>query len=305
MLKRLMVMMAFLAATVGVCPGTAAAYNFGDYRSVTLVGKAWQALQEKDLEAVLAYTNKVLELYAGEAKKMQESLTGYAEGNNDKVFSYWALNDVATALFIQGEAYRQASMTDEAKAAYQRILDEFKYGQCWDQGGWFWKPAEASKEKLAMIESGSDLDFGDYKSVTLTTKAWTALGNKDLESVLAYTNKCLELYESKAKEMQDALTEYPWESKEKIFSYWALNDVGTCLFIKGEAYKNAGETAEAKKAFQQLVDEFYYAQCWDPQGWFWKPSEAAQQKLDEISEASSETKEPSDSSASIGSNSNS
>jgi len=85
--------------------------------------------------------------------------------------------------------------------------------------------------------------------------------------------------------MQESLTEYAWESKEKIFSYWALNDVGTCLFIRGETYKKAGNAEEAKKAYQELVDDFYYAQCWDPQGWFWKPAEAAQQKLDEISES--------------------
>ena len=99
---------------------------------------------------------------------------------------------------------------------------------------------------------------------------------------MAYTNKCLELYGKKAAEMQASLTEYPWESKEKIFSYWALNDVGACLFIKGEALQNAGNIDEAKKAYNSLVKDYYYAQCWDPQGWFWKPAEAAQQKLDDL-----------------------
>jgi len=88
------------------------------------------------------------------------------------------------------------------------------------------------------------------------------------------------MYEQKAQEMQDSLTEYPWESKEKIFTYWALNDVGTCLFIKGEAYRNAGDAEEAKKAYKKLVDSFYYAQAWDSAGFFWKPAEAAQQKLE-------------------------
>jgi tetratricopeptide (TPR) repeat protein len=243
-------------------------------------------LEENNLDEVLAYTNKCIELYTPQAKQMQESLavTGYAEGENEKIFKYWALNDIATGLFIQGEAYRKAGKMDEAKAAYAKLINEFSFGQCWDNGGWFWKPAEAAKEKLAMIESGSKLDFGDYKSETLATKAWKALADKDLTSIDAYVNKCLELYEDKAQEMQKSLTEYPWESKEKIFAYWALNDVGTRLFIKGEAYKNDGNTEEAKKAFKKLVDEFSYAQCWDPQGWFWKPAEAAQQKLDELSQ---------------------
>ncbi len=273
-----------ILASVLFWPRQASAYNYGDYRSVTLATKAWEALAKKDLEAVLAFSNKCIELYADQAKKMQESLSEYPSGSNEEIFAYWALNDVATSLFIQGEAYRNANMQEEAKTVYQRIIEEFSFGQCWDNGGWFWKPAEAAKEKVAMIESGSNLDFGDYKSTTLTVKAWEALASEDLDAVLAYANKCLELYENKAKEMQNSLTEYPWESKEKIFSYWALNDVGTSLFIKGEALKHAGKVEEAKKAYQRLIGEYYYAQCWDPQGWFWKPSEAAQQKLDELSE---------------------
>lgn len=272
-----------IAGALLVLPSVvSAAYNFGDFRSVTLATKAWEALEQNDIEAVLAYTNKCLELYSGQAKKMQATLKDYVQGTNDEIFAYWALNDVSTCIFIQGEAYRKAGMKDEAKATYKKLIDEYSFGQCYDTKGWFWKPAEGAKEKLAMLESGSNLDFGNYTSETLTTKAWKALADKDLDAVLAYTNKCLELYEAKAKEMQASLTEYPWESKEKIFSQWALNDVGTSFFIKGEAFKNAGNIEEAKKAYSKLIGDYFYAQCWDPQGWFWKPAEAAQQKLDEL-----------------------
>ena len=47
----------FLAVNINLV-GEAQAYNYGDYRSVTLVSKAWAALAEEDIEAVLAYTNK-------------------------------------------------------------------------------------------------------------------------------------------------------------------------------------------------------------------------------------------------------
>lgn len=270
--------------TSAVSTDAHAAYNFGDYRSETLTTKAWEALKEGNLDAILAYTNKCIELYAGQAKKMQDSLQAYPQGSNDQIFSYWALNDVATSLFIQGEAYRKAEKLDEAKAAYKRAVNEFSYGQAWDPQGWFWKPAEAAKEKLAMLESGSKLDFGNYSSSHLTTQAWKAMADNDLDSVLSYTKKVQELYGVKAKEMQGSLNEYPWESKEKIFEYWALNDVGTSLYIEGESLKKVGKSKEAKEAYQKLVDEYYYAQCWDPKGWFWKPAEAAQQSLDELGE---------------------
>lgn len=283
MFKKVVLTAAMLAAAVVMMnPAVAGAYNFGDFKSSTLTGKAWKALNDNDLEAVLAFTNKCLELYAGQAKKMQESLTDYPIGTPEEIHAYWALNDVATSLFIQGEAYRKAGMMNEAKAAYEKIFNEYSYGQCWDINGWFWKPAEAAKEKIAGLENPDAVDFGDSASSTLVSKAWKALADKDLAGVEAYTNKCLEMYAEKAKEMQKSLTEYPWESKEKIFTYWALNDVGTALFIKGEAYRNAGNADEAKRAYRRLIDEFSYAQCWDPQGWFWKPAEAAAEKVDDL-----------------------
>lgn len=258
------------------------AVNFGDFKSSTLATKAWQALDKNDIESVLAYTNKCIEMYGETARKMQADLKDYPTGKNEDIFKMWALNDVATSYYIQGEAYRKANMKDEAKEAYNKLIKDYTYGQAWDLGGWFWKPAEAAKEKLAMMEAGVNWDFGDYKSSTLTQKAWAALAAKDLNGVVAYVNKNMELYAAKAKDMQASLKEYPWESKEKTFSYWALNDIGTSLFILGEAYRTAGKKEEAAATYKKLIDEYFYAQCWDPQGWFWKPAEAAQQKLGEL-----------------------
>ena len=257
--------------------------NFGDYRSVTLATKAWQAVGEGNLEAVLAYTNKCLELYAEQARTMQAGLKEYPAGEDQKIFSFWALNDVATCLFIQGEAYRKAGQKDKAKAAFERVIKEFSYGQCYDpKNKAFWKPADGAKDKIDMMDKGLDLDFGDMTSAAIAKGAWAALAKKDLEAVKAYTDKNLQLYGQRAKEMQASLKEFPWESPEKIFSFWALNDVGTSLFILGQAYRDAGNKAEAIATFKQLVNDYYFSQCWDPQGWFWKPAEAAQQQIIEL-----------------------
>ncbi len=260
----------------------AQAFNFGDYRSSTLVGKAWEAMAKNDIEAVLAYTNKCIELYAETARKMQADLKAYPTGANEEVFKYWAVNDVATSYYIQAEAYRKANMKDESKEAYNKVVKDYSFGQTWDTKGWFWKPSEAAKEKLAMMEAGVNLDFGDYTSQQLVQKAWGSLAANDLNAVVAYANKAIELYAPKAKEMQTSLKEYPWESKEKTLSFWALNDVGTALFVLGEAYRTSGKKSEAAQTYKKLIDEYFYAQCWDPAGWFWKPAEAAQQKLGEL-----------------------
>jgi hypothetical protein len=83
--------------------------------------------------------------------------------------------------------------------------------------------------------------------------------------------------------MQEALKELPAEEpKEETFKRWALNDVGTCLFIKGEILLKKGDKKAAKEVFSKLAKDFAFAQCWDPKGWFWKPADAAKQKVVEI-----------------------
>jgi tetratricopeptide (TPR) repeat protein len=224
-------------------------------------------------------------LYAKQAQDMQNSLKDFVPADDkDKVFSFWALNDVATSLFIQGQAYLKAKKMDEAKEAFRTVATVYKFGQTWDPQGWFWKPSDAAKEKLAMIESGSDIDFGNFSSSFLTGQAWKALSNQGFDAVKIYVDKLAELYGEEAKKMQDSLVEYPWESKEKIMGYWALNDVGTAIFVQGEAFRKAGKVDEAKAAYKKLVVDYSFAQCWDPQGWFWKPAEEAQKALDDLGE---------------------
>ncbi len=286
-MKKVMMMCALVFAAAGIpfanAQQAAAPVSFGDFKSETLAGKGWKALADKNLDNVVIYTNKCLELYAGEAAKMQASLKEYPSGEPQKVFSFWALNDVATSLYIQGEAYRQAKQLDKAKVAFQRIINEFSYGQTYDPvNKAFWKPVDAAKDKISMMEKGLDLDFGNMSSATLVNRLWDSLGKKDLTLVMAYHAKLVSVYEAKAKEMQASLTEFAWESPEKIHSYWALNDVGTGYFILGEAYRQAEKKEEAVAAFQAVVNNFGFSQCWDPNGWFWKPSEAAEQKLVEL-----------------------
>ncbi|MBF0483884.1 MAG: tetratricopeptide repeat protein [Candidatus Omnitrophica bacterium] len=281
-MKKLLSIFAMFLSMTFLCSSVFAQYNFGDMKSETLAKKAWEALAKNDLEGVLAYTGKCLELYGAKAEEMQKGLTTYPTGANEKIFSFWALNDVATCLFIQGEAYHRAGKDKEAVEAYKKLVDKYSFGQTFDTNGWFWKPADAAKEKMSQIDTGLNVDFGDYSSSYLVGQAWRALPSGDVKVVTTYTDKVIELYAAKAKEMQGSLTEYPWQSKEQIFNFWALNDVGTALYIKGQVLAKAGQKDEAKAVYKTLVDEFSFAQCWDPQGWFWKPAEAAQEALAQL-----------------------
>lgn len=129
----------------------------------------------------------------------------------------------------------------------------------------------------------AEVDFGDHSSATLTAKAWNALNGGFPDDALQFVNKCIELYAAEAAKMQAALTSAPnFATPEAAGPYWALNDVGTCLFIKGQVLAKKGDKAGAKAAYEKLTRELSFSQCWDPQGWFWKPAEAAKQKLVEL-----------------------
>jgi len=262
-----------------------AKFDFGNYTSSALVQKAWASLAVNDLEAVKSYVNEINALYARKAKEMQMTLFDYVSGSNDQIFKYWALNDVGTAEFILGKAYHIAGKDREAAQAFQAVINDYYFAQCWDPRGWFWKPASAAKDALDLIKAGVDLDFGDYRSNALVQKAWGALQARKLKIVRIYVDKVVELYRDRALEMQSSLKDYTWPSlgsAKKTFSYWALNDVGTALFILGEAYHYAGKDKEASKVYKRIINEYSFAQCWDPQGWFWNPSEVARQRLAEI-----------------------
>ncbi len=137
-------------------------------------------------------------------------------------------------------------------------------------------------------EASSDaLDYGDYSSQTMTTKAWDAFNVGNYMTAIKYTDKVVEMYEERAREMQESMkTGVATRGKQpsaEVHSNWALNDVGTSYFIKGEALLKLGRNEEALAAYKTVKDQYYYAQTWDPKGWFWSPAEAATPKVIKLS----------------------
>jgi tetratricopeptide (TPR) repeat protein len=130
---------------------------------------------------------------------------------------------------------------------------------------------------IAQEHAAADLDYGDHTSVTLQVKAWEALGEAKYADAVKYADKCAELYEEEARAMQASLESKP--AKDVVNDYWALNDVGTTYYIKGEALSKMNRNAEALVAYKIVRDELYFSQAWDPKGWYWAPADAAKQKI--------------------------
>lgn len=258
--------------------------DFGDHKSSTLAAKAWDALNRNDMNAVLAYAKDCITRYATTAQQMQSQLTDYPTGSNADIFAKWALNDVGTVYYIRATGYLNNNMITEAQADFTTIVQSYKFAQCWDPAkNSFWKVGDAAADKLSALNGG--YDFGDYSSSTLVAKAWKALQANDLKGVQAYVGETLKLYAATAKQMQSGLKDYPTgtnDSHSAIFQYWALNDVGTAVFVLGQAYQNSGDKTNAIINYKLVISDYLYAQCWDPQGWFWKPADAAQTAINNL-----------------------
>ena len=112
----------------------------------------------------------------------------------------------------------------------------------------------------------------------LIVKAWEVHGKKDIEATFKYTQELVDLYKDEADKQQASLKALP-KAKNEIGVVQVLNDVGTAYFIQGESYRYQGKKEEAIKAFKVVVDKYYYAQAWDPRGWFWSVSRAARESI--------------------------
>jgi len=123
-------------------------------------------------------------------------------------------------------------------------------------------------------------DFSDLSSWNLTVSAWEELAEKNYTEVFTYTAKCLELYEEKAREVSAEMKNFAKLGHED--DYAAVNDVATCHYIMGEAYMQEGKYDEAIKEFNIAIEEYPYAQCWDPKGWFWKVAEVSKKNIEKI-----------------------
>ncbi|MCK5707259.1 MAG: tetratricopeptide repeat protein [Candidatus Aureabacteria bacterium] len=239
--------------------------------SNTLTISSWKALSNGNYELAIKQADLCIEKFEGNAIDMHSSLNDFPDEKNIK--SYWSLNDIATCYFIKGRAYFMQDKIEEAKNSFNMIIENFSFSQCWNPQGWYWNISEAANDQIMLMNT--NISFGDYTSQTLTAKAWESFNTGEYDLSLVYCRKCIQLYKESAKKMQSQLKQYA--KTNKSFDYWALNDVGTCYFIMGEAYRFKREFKKSLKAYQRLIDNFNSAQCWSPNGsFFWSPAKQAE-----------------------------
>ncbi|MCM8536710.1 MAG: FecR family protein [Lentisphaeraceae bacterium] len=124
------------------------------------------------------------------------------------------------------------------------------------------------------------VDFGDSSSKTLMVKAWEALAAGKNEHAIIYSEACINLYLENALKMQQTLSG-PVTGQD-IHTYWALNDVGTCMLVKGDALQKINDKQGAIKIYKELVEKLSFSQCWNEEGFYWKPADSAKEKVKDL-----------------------
>ena len=122
---------------------------------------------------------------------------------------------------------------------------------------------------------------GNLTSSKLINKAWEAHGKRDIENTFKYTQEIINLYKDEADRLQASLTALP-ENKEEIERAAVLNNVALSYFIQGESYMRQQDFDKAVEVFGIIIKEYSLAQAWDPRGWYWQISRAAQDSVDKI-----------------------
>jgi hypothetical protein len=125
-------------------------------------------------------------------------------------------------------------------------------------------------------------------NVRLTREAWDALNADKPKLAIERADECIHKFRGQADLLQSKLSNahaadppvgaVTESQKRAIHQNGLLNDVATCFFIKGEAWRKLGNKGEARQAYT-IAKQYTYARCWDPQGWFWSISEAAEGQL--------------------------
>ncbi len=142
-------------------------------------------------------------------------------------------------------------------------------------------PSNATVNVIEDSTNSDTLGIESYQGLSseeLVRLAWEASSKNDLSKVDELVAQCLELYGNEAKLLHDQLKDFPVRGEEK--NYQALNDVATCLFVRGEILMNQGKKEEAIEQFQDILDHYKWAQSWDPRGWYWSVAEKSQDSID-------------------------
>ncbi len=312
------IIIAFSSCFVLTCNVQRATCNEEKLSSGDLIVKAWEAHGKRDIEAVFKYTQQCIDLYKGEADTLQASLRALPK-SKDEIEAVQVLNDAATAYFIQAESLMRQEKTGEAKNVFKLIIDKYYYAQAWDQRGWYWQLAEAAKQSIKKIESGSiELEkkkqvsqiptsivlydpgkedfinygkYGEFKNIGTKEYQYIIKDQEGLSTAVGegiYPNTTSVRWDPEFKKAQKEkrLEGSQWDfmhspDLEAAFLKWAMSTEpqGVKLFYTGLILEKAGLIKHALKCYYAIVVNFPGSYGWTYWHTPWYVGQAAIAKI--------------------------
>ena len=118
-----------------------------------LTGKAWSALGNNNFDEVERLANEAVRRWGENARKRNNGLSKLP--STKEANGYATLNELATIVWLKGEALLKKGDREGALAAYYTVLADFNYGQTWDTKGWYWSPAASCRDRIAELSPKS------------------------------------------------------------------------------------------------------------------------------------------------------
>jgi len=130
---------------------------------------------------------------------------------------------------------------------------------------------EVGSSAEGIVEMFKRYDVGDYKGALVCID----------EIVLQWSDEAKQQQAQKQIDNCDYTPKPDNEEEVDAFwkEYWALNDVGTAWFMRGEILRKQGNCVEAVIAYETVIKEYSCAYAWDPRGWYWSVAKGAQTGL--------------------------
>ncbi|MEI7997979.1 MAG: glycoside hydrolase family 2 TIM barrel-domain containing protein [Candidatus Omnitrophota bacterium] len=125
-------------------------------------------------------------------------------------------------------------------------------------------------------------DSPSHTSSEIVRLAWKASNQGEVKSLEDLVSEMVSSYEAQAKKQASQLTKFP--GTDQVNNYRTMNDLATCLFIQAEALMHQGKNDQSKKVFNSIIQEYPWAQSWDPsRGSYWSVKEKSQASIDVMS----------------------
>ena len=122
---------------------------------------------------------------------------------------------------------------------------------------------------------GQDGDQADRLAGELG-KAWDILNGGDAARAVVFVDGVMETIGAEAQAEARRMKGFAPSGRER--DYHRVNVAGTLLYVRALGLQRSGQRDAWLEGLKRVWKEYPFAQAWDPQGWYWKPAQAAKKE---------------------------